>query len=187
MKPLLLASLCLLSLPAFADSQNTVTHTHSANDAPIIIDQGNIIIGDNPKVQSQRANDMLIIGNGDNIAIQGKVGKGNLLLQGSGINFSSDQNLKTDIHLLDQSLEKLSAINGVSFHWKEEIQTERQLGVIAQDVQQVLPELVHQNDQGALEVNYIGLIPVLIEAIKELEKKNTQLEQRLKLIEESTP
>jgi hypothetical protein len=185
MKPLLLASLCLLSIPAFADTQNTVTH--SANDTPIIIDQGNIIIGDNPKALSQRANDMLIIGNGENISIQGKIGDGNLLLQGSGINFASDENLKTDIHRLDQPLEKLSAINGVSFHWKEENQPGTQLGVIAQDVQQVFPELVYQSDQGALEVNYIGLIPVLIEAVKELKKKNTQLEQRLDFIEGNTP
>ena len=54
-----------------------------------------------------------------------------------------------------------------------------QTGVIAQEVQKIFPELVNTDKEGMLSVDYIGLIPHLIEAVKELKVKNQELENSL--------
>jgi len=83
------------------------------------------------------------------------------------VNSSSDKNLKKDISVIDNSLEKIKKLDGVNFTWKDS--NEKSMGVIAQDLQRVFPELVSEDENG-LSVNYNGLIAVLIEAIKDLEK-----------------
>ncbi|GAB4430335.1 MAG: hypothetical protein Fur0044_28020 [Anaerolineae bacterium] len=82
---------------------------------------------------------------------------------------TSDARLKKDIHPLKSALEKLLSIKGVSFSWADEVMgTTPQLGILAQDVEKVFPELVSSVDQQYKSVKYDGLIPVLIEAIREL-------------------
>jgi hypothetical protein len=56
---------------------------------------------------------------------------------------------------------------------KSQVFQKKHFGLIAQDLQKIYPDLVYQNDSGYLSVNYIGLIPILIQSIKEL---NTELE-----------
>jgi hypothetical protein len=86
----------------------------------------------------------------------------------------SDRNLKKDIISIQDSLGKLKMINGVYFDWKNPDPTRlmpegRQVGVIAQDVQKVLPEAVSKPEgKDYLAVNYISLIPLVIEGVKEL-------------------
>jgi len=68
---------------------------------------------------------------------------------------------------------------GVSFEWREDVQSEhsgKDLGVIAQEVEQVFPELVHVDHRCYKMVNYAGLIAPLIEAVKELDARITALE-----------
>ena len=90
-------------------------------------------------------------------------------LTATTVNSSSDENLKKDIHTVENALDKIKQLRGVDFTWKET--NEKSIGVLAQELQKVFPELVSENESG-LTVNYSGLIGVLIEAIKELEKKN---------------
>ena len=78
-------------------------------------------------------------------------------------NSTSDIKLKTNVTQISNSIEKISQLNGVSFNWKNT--NKPSLGVIAQEVEKVFPELV--NDSETKTVNYNGLIGVLIEAIKE--------------------
>ena len=79
------------------------------------------------------------------------------------INSTSDIKLKTNIKPILSPISKLLQLNGVSFNW---IETNKpSIGVIAQEVENVLPELVNGNNPKT--VNYNGLIGVLIEAIKE--------------------
>lgn len=81
----------------------------------------------------------------------------------------SDERLKTNVRPIDYSLEKLKTIRGVKFNWNELSSKEGQedVGVIAQEVQQMFPEAV--DDSGEyLKVDYIKLIPLLINAVKEL-------------------
>jgi hypothetical protein len=96
----------------------------------------------------------------------------------SGLSFTStsDARLKENIRVLQDPLEKVRGIRGVSFDWIETKQAD--VGVLAQDVQQVLPELVRANDDGVLRVDYPKLVAVLIEAVKLLELKVLALEAR---------
>jgi hypothetical protein len=85
---------------------------------------------------------------------------------------TSDINLKTNIKPIDDPLTKVIQLNGVSFDWKETQQPS--MGVIAQELEKVFPELVKQSDSHK-SVNYNGLIGVLIEAIKEQQKQIEEL------------
>ena len=81
----------------------------------------------------------------------------------------SDINLKKNIVTIDGALDKLDGIRGVYHDWINTKQSEdRQIGVIAQEVQAVYPELVHENENGYLTVNYPKLTAVLLQSIKEL-------------------
>lgn len=77
-------------------------------------------------------------------------------------NSTSDINKKTNIQIIDNSLEILDALSGYRFNWKDNGLPS--LGVIAQEVETVLPELIGEDNS----VNYNGIIAVLIQAVKEL-------------------
>ena len=100
----------------------------------------------------------------------------------SGLSFTStsDARLKENIRVLQDPLEKVRGLRGVSFDWIETKHAD--VGVLAQDVQQVLPELVRANDDGVLRVDYPKLAAVLIEAVKLLELKVLALETRQHLV-----
>ena len=88
---------------------------------------------------------------------------------------SSDERIKKNINPIDDALEILSELNGVKFEWKENGLPSA--GVIAQDVEKVLPELVHEVNE-VKRVNYDGLIGVLIESVKTLTKRVEELENK---------
>jgi Chaperone of endosialidase len=92
------------------------------------------------------------------------------------INSTSDIKLKENIHSIDNPLDKVMQINGVGFRWKDT--KENSFGVIAQDIEEVLPELVKENDHHK-SVNYNGLIGVLIEAVKEQQRQILELKAQL--------
>jgi len=96
---------------------------------------------------------------------------------------SSDQKLKENVLPIDNSLEKLNSINGVYFDWIDSREEGRMTGVIAQEVEKVLPEVVFKDKTDYLSVNYSGLVPLLIEGIKEQTKKIDELERRLATLE----
>lgn len=85
------------------------------------------------------------------------------------VNSSSDENLKKDISTIGGALDKVKQLRGVDFTWKDN--DTKGKGVIAQELQEIFPELVSNDSTGNLSVNYTGLIAVLIEAIKELSDK----------------
>ena len=83
----------------------------------------------------------------------------------------SDSDLKENITPLENPIEKIKAISGITFTWKNpEISPDEQVGVIAQEVEQVLPQAVSTNDDGNKMISYASLIPLLIEAVKEQQK-----------------
>jgi hypothetical protein len=97
---------------------------------------------------------------------------------------SSDERIKKNITPLENALEKISRLNGkryekdVYFNNPEQKKSKQnasavEYGVMAQDVQKVFPELVKTDANGIMGVNYIGLIPVLIEALKEQQEQIT--------------
>ena len=98
-------------------------------------------------------------------------------LASTNFNSTSDVTLKTDIRNIENALELLQQLNGVKFTWKE-LGTPS-AGVIAQDVEQVLPELVaERTDNHTKTVNYNGIVGLLVEAVKELAQRVEELEAR---------
>ena len=103
------------------------------------------------------------------------------IIYASDFSASSDIRLKTNIEPLHNSLDKIKQLHGITYNWNElsqKDQTVRQAGVIAQDVQKVLPEAVHETD-GFLSVSYNKLVPLLIEGMKEQQKQIDYLTSRL--------
>ena len=83
--------------------------------------------------------------------------------------YSSDCRLKDDLNVICNTQSIVNSLTGYSFTWNEESNREGDdLGVIAQDVQEVLPSIVKERDNGYLAVDYIKLIPVLLEEVKRL-------------------
>ena len=96
---------------------------------------------------------------------------------------SSDARLKANIASLGSTIAKLLLIDGKSYTMKKD--GKQKIGVLAQDVQKVFPELVSKDDNEMLAVNYQGLVPVLINALKEQDEKISRLENLVqKLISE---
>ena len=104
---------------------------------------------------------------------------------------ASDNRLKTNIENIPDALAKVNQLNGVTYNWNElahEVEhkdtTVREVGVIAQQVNDVLPEVINVRDNGYMAVRYEKMVPLLIEAIKELTEHNRQLAQRLSDLED---
>ena len=90
----------------------------------------------------------------------------------------SDISLKENIKPIDNALDKVSKLKGVTFDWKKSdsiLDIKEDIGFIAQDVQEVLPDLVRTNKDGKLSLRDKGIIPVLVEAIKELKAEIEEL------------
>jgi hypothetical protein len=148
---------------------------------------------------------MLVAENGD-VTMTGRLGTGNWPAQprtsgwGGGIRTwdveaegtiwsshgytqGSDARMKSNVEQLSNVLDKLGAFRGVSFGWIDGDTTarnQRNIGVIAQEVEKVFPELVSQHgDEGQKAVDYSGLAGILVEAAKELKAENEALRAKL--------
>lgn len=124
---------------------------------------------------------------------------GNLQLSGI-IGENSDAGLKSNIIELDQVLNKLMQLRGIYFDWNElaketySVTDRKQVGVLAQEIETVYPELITTNDKGYKMVDYSKLTPVLLQAIKEQQlqiealqakdQKITELEDRITQLEQ---
>ena len=85
-------------------------------------------------------------------------------------NCASDLRLKKNITTLDHTVENLDLIRGVYHDWNDERMVDRQIGVIAQEIQAVYPELVQEGADGFLSVNYPKLTAVLLQSVKGLKE-----------------
>jgi hypothetical protein len=95
---------------------------------------------------------------------------------------SSDRRFKENITPIENALEKINQIGGYEFDWNEETKIEHgyeghDLGVIAQEIEAIAPELVQTRENGYKAVKYDKLVSVLIQAIKELSAKIDRLEK----------
>lgn len=90
------------------------------------------------------------------------------------LNSTSDRSLKENIEPIDDALSKVLALQGVSFDWKDS--GEKSIGLIAQDVEKVIPEVV--SDDGEIKrISYGNLVGLLIEAVKDQQKEIESLKQ----------
>lgn len=103
-------------------------------------------------------------------------GDGNASFAGT-VSQASDSRLKRNISELPNTLNNILALRGVSYNWIDENKTQDlQIGVIAQEVEEIYPEFVHTDEEGMKSVNYSQMVTVLIEAVKELNSKIEVLE-----------
>jgi len=100
---------------------------------------------------------------------------------------TSDMRFKKDIKKIEGASQKLSSLGGYTYIWKDKKDFPNQalgegkdMGVIAQEVEKVFPSAVSTNKEGYKSVNYNALIPVMIEAINESNRKINELEKKLK-------
>jgi hypothetical protein len=93
----------------------------------------------------------------------------------------SDRRLKSDIQTLENGLEKVEQLRGVTYTRDDNVDGGQQLGVIAQEVEEVFPQVVltADDERGTKSVDYGRLTGALIEAVKELSAKVKELEARL--------
>ena len=134
------------------------------------------------------SNTAFVIGNGADssnksdafkVMFNGDATVSNDLTVSGDVVVSSDARLKSNIVSLGSTLSRLLLIDGKSY----EMKGKQKIGVLAQDIKEVFPELVTEDSNEMLAVNYQGLVPVLINALKEQDDKisNQQVEiNRLK-------
>jgi hypothetical protein len=118
---------------------------------------------------------------------------GNITAGGDVIAFStSDVRLKDNVTPIANSLANIDLINGYTFTWKDSTTTldvPRQgndIGVIAQEIQSILPTAVSERENGYLAVDYQRLVPFLISCVKELKTEVTQLQNEIRQLSSPT-
>jgi hypothetical protein len=100
----------------------------------------------------------------------------------------SDKRLKKDILPIENALDKILALNGITYNWNKDFDSTKKLdnnnhiGLIAQDVEKILSQVVSTESEGLQikSVSYSDIIPVLIEAIKEQQNQINELKNQLK-------
>ena len=141
------------------------------SDGDVRIPQG-ITLATNAAIKGDSGNDALSIDNSDNIQIE------NDLTVAGDVVVSSDARLKTNIVSLGSTLSRLLLIDGKKYKMKKD--GNQKIGLLAQEIQEVFPELVSEDDNKMLAVNYQGLVPVLINAIKEQDLKMKEQDLKMK-------
>tara|TARA_B110000037_G_scaffold77056_1_gene92160 strand:+ start:162 stop:1070 length:909 start_codon:yes stop_codon:yes gene_type:complete len=162
-------------------------------------DYGSLVIGQynlsgatvtNSANSFSTANTAFVIGNGTDssnqsdafsVLFSGETVIGNDLEVKGSVLVSSDARLKANIVSLGSTLAKLLLIDGKRYTMKKD--GKQNIGVLAQDIQKVFPELVSTDNRDMLAVNYQGLVPVLINALKEQDAKMKEQEKRLERLE----
>jgi hypothetical protein len=117
---------------------------------------------------SEQTNYALLVGNGTNESPSNAMAldySGNMTISGD-LNINSDKSIKNNIMSLGATLELLTQIDGKKYNLINDKSNQTKIGLIAQEVEKFFPEIVSEQN-GVKSVNYIGLIPVLINAIKE--------------------
>ena len=147
---------------------NSVGSTVTASASEFSLDNTAFVIG-NGSSWDNRGDALVVKFNGD------------ATLAGS-LNINSDARLKANIISLGSTLSKLLQIDGKSYTMKKDESDKQKIGLLAQDIEKVFPELVSES-HGVKSVNYQGLVPVLINALKEQESKYLKQEKRLERLE----
>lgn len=159
--------------------ENALVNTH------FVADTTARDIGTNAKRWGEgHFNDLLQVGGSSGVVINSaNVTADNIIARDDLIAASSsDRDLKTNLLKIDTAVNKVEELGGYEFEWNSNIGDERigtkEYGVIAQEVEQILPHAVKINSRGYRTVNYNSLIPLLIEAVKELSGRVEELETK---------
>jgi hypothetical protein len=176
--------------PASANWGKYIGLTHDGNNGRIDTDAGYLVIdpaGNRVGVETDAPTQSLDV-NGNarfrSIASDAYFGVLNRKSDGTLTTATSDIRLKENIENLNNSLEKVMQLRGVSFTWKTNPEYGTRIGFVAQEFEKVIPELVFTNEvDGYKGINYAEVTAVLVEALKELKTENDLLKKRLEQIE----
>ena len=153
----------------FANITAFTDNTTGGSDFP-----GRLSFATTPDGATVPTNKLTIL-SGGNVGIGSEIPQYKLEVAGTvaATNFDSlsDRKVKTNIQIIQDPIDKIKKIDGVSFNWKSD--NKPSLGVIADNVEEVLPEIVSGNDPKS--VNYNGLIGLLIEVVKDQQKQIDEL------------
>jgi hypothetical protein len=134
------------------------------------------------RLDSLEFNDTRFATTGSNTFKEDQIISSSLYVTGDVVAYAtSDERLKDNIQLISNPIEKVNQLKGVEFDWKDGMPKagRHDYGVIAQDVLKVMPELVNQRQDGYYAVDYDKMISLLIEVVKEQEKRIKQLENKI--------
>ncbi len=137
---------------------------------------GNVFLGNAAGYFETGSNKLYISNNAFTPLIYGEFDNKIVKINGTLV-MASDARLKRNVEPLPSTLGRVMQLRGVSYEWKDLPQEgrgfggEKEIGLIAQEVEKVFPELVHTDGEGFKSVEYDTLVPVLIEALKEQQKK----------------
>ena len=176
-----------------SDTADTATGELTFNGRVNI--RGHIDLSDNEYLYFGSGDDVEFFCNGSHMYMDLNTGIGNFYIRdgsttrytfddngsftaSSNITAYSDITLKKNIEVIPNALDKVMQLRGVNFDRKD-IETSRQSGVIAQEVEKVLPEVVATNDEGIKSVAYGNMVGLLIEAIKEQQQQIDELKRKL--------
>lgn len=147
------------------------------------------LVGTTATINIPGGRDIDTIGNANQVlyknSLNKAVGSANLTFNGTNlvcggtVTANSDESLKENIKTIDGALEKVQNLRGVEFDYRSD--KTHSIGLIAQEVEKVLPDLVHEND-GVKSVAYQNIVSVLIEAIKEQQGQIDDLKLQIKSI-----
>ena len=118
---------------------------------------------------------------GGNAQFLGNISGSQIEASGDVIAFgSSDERLKDNITYIHRPIDKINKIGGYKFTWndKQDAYLGKDIGVLAQEIEAVLPEIVTTRGSGYKAVKYEKIVPLLIEGIKELDKKIKDIEKK---------
>jgi len=110
---------------------------------------------------------------------------GNVTVAGD-ITLNSDARLKTNISPIDDALDLVCALEGKTYTWHSALRRGEapHFGLLAQEVQEVVPELVSQALNGVLSVNYLGFVPLLIDSVRTLRARMDAQDEERALLRE---
>ncbi len=128
-------------------------------------------------------NEMMLFGYGYNAAIQRWNVNTGTICYATTPTICSDIRLKKDFINLTNSLASIAQLKGYNYYLRNEKNPNLHTGFIAQEIQKIFPELVQKGSDGYLSVDYVGLIPHLVESVKTLKSENEALKERLLKIE----
>lgn len=153
--------------------QNEIMGRNNSNESTLHLNADGGGSGDAVRVNNNLSSDYVVkVNNTGDVECRNVYGRADVYAY-----YSSDPLLKTNKELIDDPLKKLSMIGGYSYDWKPEASNEGEhlkghdYGVMADEIEKILPELVTTRESGVKAVRYDKIIPLLIEAVKELNNK----------------
>ena len=169
------------AIPGFADVSASLASAVAGAGIQNLVEDASPQLGGNLDINSNKISGSGAIDVDGNITGSGLRINGDIDATGDITAYhSSDERLKDNITLIGGALDKLDQIGGYEFDWNQESNHEgHDVGVIAQEIEQVLPELVVTRDTGYKAVRYEKIVALLIQAIKEQQSQIDELKSRL--------